>query len=165
MQGFNCRAVGQHPLTELGENMAKTLAITLFLTPFAAGVILGLAFSFEGRMVDPTIALAALSTEAQVFAMFAALTPIFFLFAEFYRRETYLLRELTKTVVAIIAVSVLGTCLSILCMVTQFFLFGAIIFLLLMVVQVAVLMSLFLLTFARNKRVQNWITEPKRRGR
>lgn len=133
-----------------------SVRVTLTYTPLIAAAVL-LAIVFQRTAVDSTIALPVLGAEAQVFATFALLAPMFFAFSQFYRRGKPLLRELTITAVTVIMMSVAGIILSIVTMVFQLFALIIILFLLLIVAQDAFLMSLFLLTWAGFKPAQNWI--------
>lgn len=132
----------------------------LTYTPLLAGWPV-LAVISGAREVAPTTALAALAAEAQVFATFALLTPLFFMSAQFYRPGKHLLQDLTTTVVGTIMLSIFGIGMSIVVMAFEVQLLFVILFLLLIVAQVAFLISLFLMNFAGFKRIQNWMTSER----
>jgi len=107
--------------------------------------------------LDTTVALAVYTAEIQVFATVAALTPIFFIFAQMYWREEGIIRETTQTAIGMMGLSVFGIIWCIGEMVRMSFDTISVLTPLLMLLEVAILLSLFLLSYAGYRSAQQWL--------
>jgi hypothetical protein len=127
----------------------------LILSPMLVGAPL-VSILFDRKHVEPAVALAVYGAEVQIFAIFATLTPIFFVFMGYYSRGKWFLRELTGMTVITVATSIIGIGWCIYSMVVGDFEATSVLMPLIFVGEFFVTISLGLLAYGGFKRAQRW---------
>jgi hypothetical protein len=140
----------------LSHILLRVLRVILTYSPMVVGEIL-LNLVFRGKKIDLVVALAVYGAEVQVFAIFATLTPIFFMFTQFYKPDKHFLRELTGAAVAVVTLSIIGIGLCVFSMVTQNFDGVTVLFPFIVVVEMAIIISLALFAYSGYERAQKWL--------
>lgn len=143
-------------ITEEIRGMPQILRFMITLTPmFAIGLILDSVL--PTTKLETGIALAIYTSEIQMFATLAALTPLFFTFAQIYRRDDLIVRRTISSVIGMMSLSLLGVVVCIGYILRRQFDMFSVIFPLLVLLEFVILMSLFLLSYAGFESAQAWL--------